>query len=57
MSHGKRQPRTHRQDERPHPVPLGIHLGFRHARVRELNDFWHGVEASGSCWSATSSMR
>ena len=22
-----------------------IHLGFRHARVRELNEFLHGVEA------------
>ena len=22
-----------------------IHLGFRHARVRELNEFLHGIEA------------
>ena len=22
-----------------------VHLGFRHARVRELNEFLHGVEA------------
>ena len=34
-----------------------IHLGFRHARVRELNEFLQGSRPSASCWSATSSMR
>jgi hypothetical protein len=27
-----------------------IHLGFRHARVRELNEFLQGVEAGTIVW-------
>ena len=34
-----------------------IHLGFRHARVRELNEFLAASTPSASCWSVTSSTR